>query len=230
MPNLNAPFRGLARQSASLLRATAGLLEKLAGGRKQPAAPQQTPKAGVVRPTASARRTPRAAKETPKRRATTRRQDRQRSTAPKPLDDVTIARKVETEIFRDPSVPKGHIDVNVVGGVVWLRGEVRTPEDIKSLEAQAQAVPEVKRVENLLHLPNTPAPTRTDTPARQRKPAGRRTKPRSADVHVTPDRVTAEVPTPGAEPSPADLASRHEGRQPAPLGSHNGGGEGAEPA
>ena len=139
---------------------------------------------------------------------------------------MTIARKVETELFRDPNVPKGHIDVNVVGGVAWLRGEVKTPEDIKRLQAQAQAIPEVKRVENLLHLPKTPAPTRTDTPARQRKPAGRRTRPRSAEVHLTPERVNAETPTPGAEPAPVELASRREGRRPAPLGStSNGGGE-----
>jgi len=222
MPNLTTPYRGLARQSASLLRTWAGLLDRLAGGRQEPPA-RKTRKPDVVRPSASARRSPAAAKESPKRRATTRRPDRQRTTAPKDLDDVTIARKVETELFRDPTVPKGHIDVNVVGGVVWLRGEVRTPEEIKRLEGEAQAVPEVKRVENLLHLPNTPAPTRGDTPARQRKPAGRRTKPRSAEVHVTPERVTAEVPAPGAEPAPADLAGRREGRRPAPLGSHNGG-------
>jgi hypothetical protein len=225
MPNLTTPLRGLARQSASLLRSWAGLLDNLAGGGQEPSAPQASaPKA--ARASAGARRTPAAARETPKRRATTTRSGRQRTTAPKALDDVTIARKVETELFRDPTVPKGHIDVNVVGGVVWLRGEVRTPEDVKSLEAQAQAVPEVKRVENLLHLPNTPAPTRSDTPARQRKPAGRRTKPRSAEVHLTPERVTAETPTPGAEPAPADLASRREGRQPAPLGSQNGGESG----
>jgi hypothetical protein len=45
----------------------------------------------------------------------------QRKTAPKPLDDVTIARKVESIIFRHRKVVKGKIDVNVVDGVVWLR-------------------------------------------------------------------------------------------------------------
>jgi len=221
MPFLTAPLRTL----AALLRASAGLLDQIAGGAppreaRQPARPQPD----VARPSAARRRTPAASKEKPKRRATTKRPDRARSAAPKDLDDVTIARKVETELFRDPTVPKGHIDVNVVGGVVWLRGEVKTPDEIKRLETQAQSIPEVKRVENLLHLPKTPAPTRSDTPARQRKPAGRRTKPRSEEVHLTPERVTAEVPTPGAEPSPAELAARREGRPPAPLGSTNGEG------
>ena len=86
---------------------------------------------------------------------------RQANRKPKPLSDVAISRKVETTIFRDPEVPKGQIVVNTAHGVVQLRGEARTPEMIKALEAQAQAVPEVKQVENLLHLPKTPAPTRT---------------------------------------------------------------------
>jgi BON domain len=228
MPIFTMPLRAL----AGLLRASADLLEQIVGGQEpsnaQPAPP---PQAKVSRPSAARRRSPGAAKETPRRRAATKRPDRARSAAPKDLDDVTIARKVETELFRDPSVPKGHIDINVVGGVAWLRGEVKSPEEIKRLAEQAQAIPEVKRVENLLHLPKTPAPTRSDTPARQRKPAGRRTKPHSPEVHLTPERVTAETPTPGAEPSHAELASRREGRRAAPLGStSNGGGSGGESA
>ena len=39
-------------------------------------------------------------------------------------DDVTLARKVETEIFRDADVPKGKINVNAENGKVVLRGEV----------------------------------------------------------------------------------------------------------
>ncbi len=76
----------------------------------------------------------------------------------KDLDDVTLARKVETEIFRDEDAPKGQVDVNVVDGVVYLRGEVQ--EDmIKDLEQAARKVGGVKAVENLLHTPGTPAPT-----------------------------------------------------------------------
>jgi osmotically-inducible protein OsmY len=81
---------------------------------------------------------------------------------PKPdMDDVTLARKVETEIFRAADSPKATVNVNVVDGVVELRGQVKRPEQIKDLERQAAAIPEVKGVENLLHLPKTPAPTRT---------------------------------------------------------------------
>ena len=95
--------------------------------------------------------------------------DPQHDPMPKPLDDVAVARKVETVIFRREGVEKGKIDVNAVEGVVWLRGEARTPELINELERSAQEVPEVKRVENLLHLPETPAPTRTETPPPQQE-------------------------------------------------------------
>jgi hypothetical protein len=155
----------------------------------------------------------------------------QRKTAPKPLDDVTIARKVESIIFRDRKVAKGKIDVNVVEGVVWLRGEAKTPNLIKKLEGQAREVPEVRGVENLLHLPKTPAPSRTDTPPAQRKT---RRSPRGEDrrTAVRPPVVTEEAAPPAvAEPSPTEVAASGTGRAPAPLGATEGGAtEGSGPA
>ena len=76
---------------------------------------------------------------------------------PKDLDDVTLARKVETEIFRPADAPKGSVNVNVEDGVVYLRGEVERPELIKDLESSARKVQGVREVENLLSLPKTPA-------------------------------------------------------------------------
>lgn len=139
---------------------------------------------------------------------------------PKDLDDVAIARKVESVIFRNRQVAKGKINVNVADGVVWLRGEVKTPALVNRLEEQASAIPEVTRVENLLHLPKTPAPTRTDTPAPQRRT--RRSKPTPEDRKVTPANVSEEAPAPPvAEPSPREMAAAGEGRRPAPLGSQD---------
>jgi osmotically-inducible protein OsmY len=81
---------------------------------------------------------------------------------PKPQpDDVTLTRKVETEIFRDAEVPKGQINVNAENGKIYLRGEVGKPELIKDLEKRARKVQGVTEVENLLHLPGTEAPTKT---------------------------------------------------------------------
>ena len=73
-------------------------------------------------------------------------------------DDVTLTRKVETEIFRDDSVPKGQINVNAENGKIVLRGEVGQPEMIRDLEERARSVQGVHDVENLLHLPGTEAP------------------------------------------------------------------------
>jgi hypothetical protein len=140
---------------------------------------------------------------------------------PKPeMDDVTLARKVETEIFRGRGAPKSTVDVNVVDGVVWLRGEVKRPEQVRRLEQKARSVPEVRGVENLLHLVKTPAPTRADTPKRQQRTRSstKRPAPRQrAGGRVSDDRTDAIVPE--AEPSPAEHASEGEGRTPAPLGS-----------
>ena len=81
---------------------------------------------------------------------------------PKPQpDDVTLTRKVETEIFRDAEIPKGQINVNAENGKVYLRGEVGKPELIKDLEKRARKVQGVQDVENLLHLPGTEAPTKS---------------------------------------------------------------------
>ena len=77
---------------------------------------------------------------------------------PKDYDDVTLARKVETEIFREADAPKGQVNVNVQNGVVQLRGEVQTPEMINDLVEKARKVQGVQDVENLLHLPGSPAP------------------------------------------------------------------------
>ena len=73
-------------------------------------------------------------------------------------DDVTLARKVETEIFRAPDAPKGDVSVDVQGGIAHLRGEVDDDEWADRLAAEARNVDGIKGVENLLHEPGTPAP------------------------------------------------------------------------
>ena len=79
---------------------------------------------------------------------------------PKPQpDDVTLARKVETEIFRGAEVPKGKINVNAENGKVVLRGEAESAEMIDELVAKARNVQGVQDVESLLHTPGEPAPT-----------------------------------------------------------------------
>jgi hypothetical protein len=74
------------------------------------------------------------------------------------LDDATLVDKVESAVFRDPTVPKGRININAERGRVVLRGEVDQPEQISALDAAVRQVPGVTDVENLLHLPGTSAP------------------------------------------------------------------------
>ena len=72
------------------------------------------------------------------------------------LDDVTLTSKVETKLFRDRSVPKGTININVERGIVVLRGEVPDSEMRDRLAAEAGSIGGVWSVHNLLHLPGEP--------------------------------------------------------------------------
>jgi osmotically-inducible protein OsmY len=70
-----------------------------------------------------------------------------------PPDDITLARKVETEIFRPADAPKGQVNVQALDGVVELRGQVDDAETIGELEKRTRQVTGVRDVRNLLHLP-----------------------------------------------------------------------------
>lgn len=74
-----------------------------------------------------------------------------------PVDDVTLRDRAETELFRDASVPKGSINVNVERGVLVLRGEVPDAAMRERLEREAERIDGVWSVRNLLHLPGEPA-------------------------------------------------------------------------
>lgn len=73
-------------------------------------------------------------------------------------DDQTLKSKIETELFREEHALKGLVNVNVQHGVTQLRGEIDSPELIEELVGRTQKVRGVGEVENLLHLPGTPAP------------------------------------------------------------------------
>jgi hypothetical protein len=74
-------------------------------------------------------------------------------------DDLTLLDRVESQVFSDPSIPKGDINVMVVDGKAVLRGQVSQPQ-IGAIEAAVRKVVGVKEVENLLHTPGTPAPNK----------------------------------------------------------------------
>jgi osmotically-inducible protein OsmY len=82
-----------------------------------------------------------------------------RSTESAPDTDKALADKVRTEMFRRPDAPKGAVNVSAVDGIVYLRGEVASDEEIQRLVDDALSVAGVLRVESLLPTPGTPAPT-----------------------------------------------------------------------
>jgi osmotically-inducible protein OsmY len=69
-----------------------------------------------------------------------------------PLDDVSLAQKVESVAFRAAHVPKAHVSVNAEKGTVYLRGAVPNAADIEALVRAVGEVEGVQRVESRLHV------------------------------------------------------------------------------
>lgn len=84
-------------------------------------------------------------------------------------NDQELADRVRTELFRPEDVPKGSISINAEMGVVYLRGQVDQPEQIKELVSRAQSVEGVRAVENMLHAPGQPAPMKQETEPETRR-------------------------------------------------------------
>jgi hypothetical protein len=84
------------------------------------------------------------------------------------IDDVTLAARAETELFRDPSVPKGSINVNAERGTLVLRGEVPTAELRDRLGEEAERIDGVWSVHNLLRVEGEEA-TERQVPAGSRR-------------------------------------------------------------
>jgi BON domain len=91
-----------------------------------------------------------------------------------PLDEATLAHKVESELYRRARVPKGQISINAEDGYVFLRGVIDRQEDIERIGAAARQIAGVREVENLIHLPGTPAPTSRPKSERVRSSNGSR--------------------------------------------------------
>ena len=77
-----------------------------------------------------------------------------------PENDQVLTQKVESEAIGYEGVPSGRVNVNAEGGVVILRGQVDSPDDVVRLEKLVREVDGVRGVENLLHTPGTPAPNK----------------------------------------------------------------------
>lgn len=77
-----------------------------------------------------------------------------------PQNDKVLVDKVESEAIGYSGVPSGRVNVNAEHGVVVLRGQVDSPDDVVRLEKLVLEVDGVRDVENLLHTPGNSPPNR----------------------------------------------------------------------
>lgn len=82
------------------------------------------------------------------------------SSSEPPADDKSLADRIKSEVLGGDRFEGHQVVVDAVDGVVALRGEVQQTEHIDELEKEVRKVPGVNDVENLLHLPGTPAPNK----------------------------------------------------------------------
>jgi hypothetical protein len=75
-------------------------------------------------------------------------------------NDETLEQKVESEVFGRADVPKGSIVLNAEDGVIVLRGQVETPDQIDHVESLVRKVDGVIDVQNLLHVKGNPPPNK----------------------------------------------------------------------
>lgn len=78
-----------------------------------------------------------------------------------PPDDETLKDKIESEVLRHDRWPKGDLNVDVLNGVVTLRGELDDEQRVE-LEQRVRKVTGVMEVHNLIHPPMTDAPNKAD--------------------------------------------------------------------
>jgi hypothetical protein len=86
------------------------------------------------------------------------------STSEEWVNDETLAHKVESELFRDQTIPKGSINVNAEHGTVVLRGAVESQDQIEQIMVTTMAIDGVRAVRSLLRLRSDPEPGPFDQP------------------------------------------------------------------
>lgn len=91
---------------------------------------------------------------------------------PGPEDDKTLEQKVQSEVLGKEEWRQAPVNVMAANGVIELHGEVRTPDQIRSLEADVRKVAGVQDVCNFLHLPGTPAPDKQEAMEASRSGGG----------------------------------------------------------
>jgi osmotically-inducible protein OsmY len=82
--------------------------------------------------------------------------------APGTADDAVIERTVRRKLQERPDLQAGGLVIDVVRGVAYLRGDLSDRHGIDEIVDLTSAVPGVRRVQSLLHLPETETISRPD--------------------------------------------------------------------
>lgn len=69
--------------------------------------------------------------------------------------DQEVTGRVEAELLRDATIPRGQFAINTVDNVVYIRGTATSQAQIDEIERRVKALPGVDAVINLLRLPAT---------------------------------------------------------------------------
>jgi gas vesicle protein len=91
------------------------------------------------------------------------------------MDDATVADRIRSEVFGRSDLEADGVVVNVENGKAQLRGAAPSAETIEHIVDRTRAVTGVLDVENLMHLPDAPAPNKQaarSTGKRPRPPEG----------------------------------------------------------
>lgn len=78
-----------------------------------------------------------------------------------PADDISLADHLHGRMSR-LDIPTDHLNIEVVDGVVRIRGQIDTPDDIDRIVETVIGEPGVRDVESYLHLPGEPAPNKEE--------------------------------------------------------------------
>jgi osmotically-inducible protein OsmY len=76
------------------------------------------------------------------------------------MDDATVADRIRSEVLGRRGLQADGVVVNVENGVAQLRGAAPKTETIEDIVDRTRAVTGVVEVENLMHLPDAPAPNK----------------------------------------------------------------------
>jgi gas vesicle protein len=68
-------------------------------------------------------------------------------------NEVVLVDRVMSQVFRDPELPKGSVNVDAEGTTVFLRGSVENEKLVAEIEKRVRAVEGVDDVVNLINQP-----------------------------------------------------------------------------